>query len=229
MSRKGPNGYWEKTIKGWHHIPYKNGHRKMPKANLKPLESLDVGSRTYSVWQCVVGYITSLEDLQNLTRTCRSLHQLVESESCWSQFIRTKFGNTLWLRHVRRVFYPLYNQQLNCHDDIERMENDEIVDQCLKLPENFLRNRDEDYGKLVTRAILRCYRYCLEKVISNGIVYKDPPEFVFRWCVSFNNVHIEHLTDAQRRRVPLGKLTYFYLCDSRHVSVVNFDIIRPQE
>jgi hypothetical protein len=234
MSRKGPNGYWEKTIRGWQHISY-DGDGKMSNRRLKPwlrissLKCIHVGSTMFVAWQCVITYITSPNDLRNLAATCRSLNKLVENESCWSHLIRTKFGNTLWLRHVRQIFYSQNNQQIDLHDDIETMENDKLIHKCVYLPADFLFNRAEDYSKPLIRTILRSYQYYLEKEISNRIVYIDPSQFIFRWCVSFNHVHIEHLTNAQRRTVPLTKLIYFYLADQRYVPVVNFDIIRPRE
>lgn len=156
-----------KTIKGWQHISYKD--ENVSKQNLESLSQISslkiihVGSIIFVAWQCVIAYITSPKDLRNLAATCRLLNKLVESELGWSYLIRTKFGNTIWLRHVRQIF----NQQIDLHDDIESMESDELSNKCIYLPESFLHNRAEYYGKSIIRAILCSYRYYLEKEIFN--------------------------------------------------------------
>jgi hypothetical protein len=99
MSRKGPNGYWEKTIRGWKHISY-DGDRKISNRRLKPwlrissLKSIHEGSTMFVAWQCVITYMTSPKDLRNLAATCRSLNKLVENEPRWSNLIRTDQRST---------------------------------------------------------------------------------------------------------------------------------------
>jgi hypothetical protein len=199
--------------------------RLEPSLQVVSLSTAHVSSTDPVVWQRVISYITSPTDLHNLSVTCRSLYQLAESKLGWSYLIRTKFGHRLWLRYVRQMFHPWNNQQIDLHADIETMEKTEVVRECAKIPATFLLNRPRDEIMPLTRAILRSYRYHLQIDVSKCIVYKASSENVFRPLVSFTNVYIDRLKDAQRRTIPLTKLIYFYLADQRRVSVVNFDII----
>jgi hypothetical protein len=234
MSRIGTNGCWKKTPKGWRYI-CNYDDQKVTDQCLKPslqvvsLNTTHVSSTISVAWQCIIAFVTSPTDLRNLAATCRSLYKLVESELGWSYLIRTKFGYHIWLRHVRQIFHPQNNQQINLHADIEMMEISELLHRCAIIPATFLLNRAEGYGTPVSRAILRSYQYHLETEVSNCTVYIDPSQYIFRWCVSFKHIHSEHLSDAQRRTIPLTKLIYFYLTDQRHVPVVNFSIIYPRE
>jgi hypothetical protein len=228
MSRIGTNVRWKKTAKGWRYI-YNDDDRKVINRCLE--QSLQVAPLNIKpeVWQCVLAYITSPTDLQNLAATCQFLYELVENKLGWSYLIRTKFGHRLWLHHVRQIFNRQRNQQINLHADIETMGKIELLNECAIIPATFLLNRTGDQIMVVKRAILRSYRYYLEIQVSKRTVYMVPSEFIFRQFVSFKNIHSEHLTDTQRRTVPLTKLIYFYLTDQRHVPVVNFSMIYTRE
>jgi len=232
MNSIGTNGRWKKTSKGWRYI-CNDDNRKVNKRSLEPLVSVTpfnithVRPTTPAVWECVIAYITSPTDLQNLAATCRSLYKLVESELGWTYLIRTKFGYRLWLRHVRQTFYQQNNQKINSHADLWTTEKIEIDRECATIPATFLRNTMGGELMPIIRPILRSYRYYLETQVSNHIVYMAPSEYAFRQFVSFTNIHSECLSVAQRRTVILTKLIYFYLADRRHVSVVDFSIIYP--
>jgi hypothetical protein len=153
----------------------------------------------------------------------------VESELGWSYLIRMKFGYHLWLSYVRQIFHRQNNQQINLHAAIETMGKSELVHKCAILPAAFLLNRAESYSTPVERAILCSYQYNLEIEVSNFTDYIDPSQYIFRHCVSFKHIHNEHLSNSQRRIIPLAKPIYFYLADQRHVPVVTCIIMRPRE
>jgi hypothetical protein len=233
MNRIGTYGRWKKTSKGWQYI-LNDDQRKVTSSCLErslPVESLSttriISPTTSEIWQCVMTQITSSKDLQNLAATCRSLYKLVDSELGWSYLIRTKFGYRLWLRYVRQMFHPQSNQQLNPHFDIDMMEKNEIIQECTTLPATFFLNRTGDQFILVKRAILRCYRYYLEKEASKDTIHITLSEYAFRPFVSFDDVHGERLNDVQRRTISLTKLIYFHLAERRHVPVIKFNMIYP--
>jgi len=234
MNKIETNGCWELTAKGWQHIcDHDERHviinRRSEQSRQASLNTTHISPIEPQVWECVIAYINSPTDLRNLAATCRSLHKLVESELAWSYLIRTKFGYPLWLRHVRQIFYQQNNQQIDFHLDIETMERLEIAHQCATIPATFLLNRVGDDIIPLRRAILRSYRYHLEIEASKYTTNMAVPERVFRYLVSFTNIHSEHLSEAQRQTVPLTKLIYFYLTDQRRVPVVSFDILCLRE
>jgi len=144
-----------------------------------------------------VGNISVIMMIENLAATCRSLHELVESELGWSYLIRTKFGHRLWLLYARQIFYQHSNQQIYLHVDFETMEHTEVAHECATIPATFLLNEAKDQIMPVTRVILRSYRYHLEVELSKDIVHIAPSEHIFRRLVSFNHVHSEYLSDTE--------------------------------
>jgi hypothetical protein len=232
MSSIGTSGRWKKTTNGWRYF-YNQDDRKVvnryfkPLPQVIPLNNTSIDPIIPTVWECVLAYITSPTDLRNLAATCRYLYKLVESERSWTYLIRTKFGYRIWLRHVRQTFYRPIRQQIRLHTDIETMEKTEVRNECTTIPTTFLINRYGDQFMLLTRAILRSYRYYLEIQNSKEIVYTTSSECTFRRFVSFEAIHSGRLNDTQRQTVPLSKLIYFYLADRRHLPVVNFTTIHP--
>jgi hypothetical protein len=227
MSRIGIHGRWKKTAKGWQYI-YNHDDSKVINRCLEG--SLQVASlnTTPVIWECVLAYVTSPTDLRNLAATCRSLHELAESELGWSYLIRTKFGYRLWLRYIRHIFHRQNNQQIDLQADIETMTEIEIFNECATIPRTFLLNRIEHHNLPVTRAIIRSYRYHLKTAVPTCPVYIYQSEYIFRHLVLFKTIHMERLSDEQRRTVPLTKLIYFYLADRRQHPVVDFSMICPR-
>ena len=230
MSRIGTSGYWRKTEKGWRYNF--DGHDISDEfwnlsLDVACSNTADVSPTALVVWQCVMAHLSSWTDLRNLATTCRTLHCLLESELGWSYLIRTKFGNRLWRRYVRLIFQRPTEQKINLHTDIDTMQQTEVMRECAAIPFSFLFNRVSDYVTPVTRAVVRSYRYHLAAKNSQEIVYLPPSSYIFRQVVSFKNMRSERLTDAQRRKVPLSKLLYFYLVDWRRVPVVDFSMVFP--
>jgi hypothetical protein len=176
MNKIETNGCWEMTVNGWQHICNHDErrviiHRRWEHSWQASFTTTHISPISPEVWTCIITYLTSPTDLTNLAATCRSLYKLVESELAWSYLIRTKFDYRLWLRHVRQIFYQENNQQIDFHDDIERMERLEVAHQCATIPTTFLLNRIGDDIIPVKRALLRSYRYHLETGVSNCTVY----------------------------------------------------------
>ena len=194
-----------------------------------PDDTRQVCPTTPVVWRCVLIYITSSMDLKNLAATCRSFHELVNTELGWSYLIRAKFGDRLWVRHVRQILHRPSDPRINLHADIETMEKSDVMGECATMPATFLLNKAGVQIMPVTRAIRRSYRYHLETTASKQIVYLAPSPYIVRQYVSFRNIRSEHLSDEQRQTVPLSKLLYFYLADRRQIPVVDFSMIYPRE
>ena len=230
MSRIGYNGRWRKTTRAWRYScnyedPKVINRWVKPSLPVALLNIMPTCPTMPTVWRCVLPHITSSTDLRNLAATCRSLYQLVESELGWTALICRKFGFRLWLRHVRQMSHQRIHRSIDLHADIETMEKTEVLNECATIPRTFLLNTIGHQILPVTRVILRCYRYHLKTQVSQDIIYVAPSENSFRQFASFENIHSEHLSETQRRTVPLTKLIYFYLADRRQLPALDFSMI----